>query len=230
MNPRTSPYLAALAVLALAMSVAVPAGAGLTEEQLAEQTRIRCGNLVYSGEQSSVCFADHFLSVVAERTGIDVDPHFSKLRLDNGELFSTPFCIFSGTGSFTLNEAEIENLRKYVTNGGFIVASPGCSDSEWIQSFRRAFKTAFPDHELEKIPMDHTIFSVVNEVTSLNLRKRTGRTELQGLHIDGRLALVFSPDGLNDVARADGCCCCGGAEIAESVQVNVNLFVYSLLY
>ncbi len=225
---RTSSAIAGAAFAAIAF--AVPAQAGLTEEELAEQSRIRCGNLVYSGEQSSVCFADHFLSVVAQETGIAVEPHFAKVRLDDGELFSTPFCIFSGTGNFTLNEEEIENFRKYVRNGGFIVASPGCSDKEWIQSFGRAFKTAFPDDELEKIPMGHEIFSVVNEVTSLNLRKRTGRTELQGLHVGGRLALVFSPDGLNDVRRAGGCCCCGGAEIEESVQVNVNLLVYALLY
>ena len=48
--------------------------------------------------------------------------------------------------------------------------------------------------------------------------------------INGRLALVHSPEGLNDAHSAKGCCCCGGAEISEARQVNVNAVAYALLH
>jgi hypothetical protein len=53
---------------------------------------------------------------------------------------------------------------------------------------------------------------------------------LQGMTINGRLAVVHSPDGLNDVKYAEGCCCCGGNEIREPAQVNVNILVYAVVY
>jgi hypothetical protein len=53
---------------------------------------------------------------------------------------------------------------------------------------------------------------------------------VEGLEINGRLAFVYSKDGLNDVANAKGCCCCGGNMIMEAVAVNVNVFTYALLY
>ena len=55
-----------------------------------------------------------------------------------------------------------------------------------------------------------------------------GRVTLE--QINGRLAVVYSKDGLNDVGNAKGCCCCGGNMITESVLVNVNAFAYALLY
>ena len=45
------------------------------------------------------------------------------------------------------------------------------------------------------------------------------RATLEGLEIDGRIVLIYSPEGLNDTANAGGgCCCCGGNEIRNSWQ------------
>jgi hypothetical protein len=48
--------------------------------------------------------------------------------------------------------------------------------------------------------------------------------------INGRLVLVYSKDGLNDVHNAEGCCCCGGNEVQDPAKVNVNVFTYAVLY
>jgi hypothetical protein len=32
------------------------------------------------------------------------------------------------------------------------------------------------------------------------------------------------------VKNAKGCCCCGGNEIMQAAQVNLNALVYALLY
>ena len=42
--------------------------------------------------------------------------------------------------------------------------------------------------------------------------------------------VVYSHHGLNDTEHTEGCCCCGGNEIGNSLDMNVNLFVYALLY
>ena len=53
---------------------------------------------------------------------------------------------------------------------------------------------------------------------------------MEGLEINGRLAMVYSKEGLNDVEHAQGCCCCGGNEIRDPEKVNVNVFAYAVLY
>ena len=77
--------------------------------------------------------------------------------------------------------------------------------------------------------MSHAIFSTVNQIDRLTEKK--GRTVmLEGLTLNGRLALVYSKEGLNDVSNAKGCCCCGGNEIRDAARVNVNVFTYAVLY
>lgn len=189
---------------------------------------IHCGNLVYGNNQTSVCFADTFLTDAAKETGLKISPRFARIELAKDEVFNTPLCIFTGEGNFTLKDSERANLRRYLENGGFVLASPGCSNSDWNGGFRREIALALPGYELKQITMDHALFSTVKKIKSLSVKGRT--THLQGIFVNGRLALVYSPEGLNNAANAKGCCCCGGAEISEAREVNVNAVAYALLH
>jgi len=188
-----------------------------------------CGNLIYAGSRSSICFAEKFLSDVAAGTTLKVEKKFRAVRLDSDRLFDLPFCVFSGEEAFTLTERERKNLRHYLMNGGFLVSSPSCSNADWDKSLRKEIALALPEYALTKIPMTHPMFSVVNKIATLSCKE--GNTAmLEGVEINGRLVMVHSKEGLNDVHNAQGCCCCGGNEILQSAQVNVNLFTYAVLY
>jgi hypothetical protein len=195
----------------------------------ADLTKLQCGNLVYAGGKSSICFADKFLSDVAKQTNLSIGKNFVPVRLDADAFFNFPFCVWSGEEDFSLTQKERENLRKYLLNGGFILSSPGCSDPKWDTALRREMKLIFPEHKLVKLPMSHPVFSTVNRVTRLT-DKKGASTAIEGMEVNGRLVMVYSKDGLNDVANAKGCCCCGGNMITEAVLVNVNVFTYALLY
>lgn len=189
---------------------------------------IRCGNLVYGDNQTSICFADTFLTDAAKETGLNIAPNFARIALAREEVFTTPLCIFTGEGDFVLKDSERANLRRYLENGGFVFSSPGCSNAAWNAAFAREIALALPGYVLKEIPMDHPMFSTVHRITSLTVKGKS--TRLHGIFVNGRLALVHSPEGLNNAANAKGCCCCGGAEIAEARQVNVNAVAYALLY
>jgi hypothetical protein len=70
---------------------------------------------------------------------------------------------------------------------------------------------------------------MVNPISRLT-DKHGRQVALEGLEFNGRLALVYSKEGLNDVAHATGCCCCGGNEVASPERVNVNVFTYAVVY
>lgn len=189
---------------------------------------IHCGNLVYGQNQTSVCFADTFLTDAAKETGLKIAPRFARIALAGDEVFNTPLCIFTGEGDFKLKESERANLRRYLENGGFILSSPGCSNAAWNAAFRREIALALPGYQLTTIPMDHDLFSTVRRINQLTVKGRP--TEITGIFVNGRLALVYSPEGLNNASNAKGCCCCGGAEIKEAREVNVNAVAYALLH
>ncbi len=195
----------------------------------ADLTQLQCGNLVYAGNKSSICFADKFLGDVARETTLKVGRNFVPVKLEADNVFDFPFCVWSGEQDFALTKKEREHLRKYLLNGGFILSSPGCSDPHWDTALRRELKLIFPESKLVKLPMSHPVFSTVKTITRLT-DKQGKPAFIEGMEVNGRLVMIYSKDGLNDVSNAKGCCCCGGNMIVEAVLVNVNALTYALLY
>ena len=77
--------------------------------------------------------------------------------------------------------------------------------------------------------MNHPVFHTVYEIKEL-VTKRGAPQPLEGISMDGRLGVLYSPDGLNDTAHTQGCCCCGGNEIYNAEAINVNILAYALTY
>ena len=192
---------------------------------------IQCANLIYGDNKTSVCYSPKFLEEIEQQTTITTSHEFSPVRLDSSELYQYPFAVMTGEGAFTLTQMQRDNLRDYLNNGGFLVASAGCSSSPWSSSFRQEIKKVFPDAAMVKIDPDHPIFHSVYDIDHLAKNHSSGDAHLEGLEVDGRIVMVFSSDGLNDTANAGGkCCCCGGDEIRNARQVNVNLLGYALTH
>jgi len=190
---------------------------------------VACANLVYAGVKTAHCFSDEFLRLVETKTTVRTTRRFSPVRLNSDELYDYPFAIMTGQESFTLTSNEVDRMRDYLHNGGFLLASAGCSEKSWDDSFRREIKRIFPEYQLTKISFDHPIFNTVFSIKSLKT-KHQGSAYLEGIEIDGRLVVVYSKEGLNDTAHKTGCCCCGGDEIQNALEVNTNILAYALIH
>ncbi|MBM3458900.1 MAG: DUF4159 domain-containing protein [Armatimonadetes bacterium] len=193
-------------------------------------SRVRCANLVYAGNKTSVCFSDRFLRRLELETNIRTESKFARVRLDSAELYEFPFAIMTGEGGFTLTPRERVALRHYVTSGGFLLASAGCSDPEWSRSFRTEMGKLFPKQKLTPVPIGHPMFRTVYSISNIQTTHGRKGASLEAIANDGKQVVVFSPDGLNDTAHARNCCCCGGDELDQAEQINVNLLAYALLH
>ena len=191
---------------------------------------VNCGNLVYGNGKTSVCFSNEFLSQIGEDSHVIANPGLIPVHLESSEMFQFPFAVMTGEGAFSLTDAQRVNMRNYLENGGFIIASAGCSSDPWQNSFRTSISQVFPDYELTRIDPSHPVYHTVYEIDALRC-KGNRTTHLEGLEIDGKIVLIFSPDGLNDTGKVGGsCCCCGGSEILNARQMNVNLLAYTLTH
>lgn len=190
---------------------------------------VQVANLIYAGVKSSQCFSDHFLLRAQKESSIVTSRRFHAVKLSSEELFNFPLVIMTGEGSFQLTDEERDNLRRFITRGGFLLSSAGCSSSDWDRSFRREMSRAFPGAPLKALGMDHPVFHTVYDVKELTAKHGTPKP-LEGVTVGGQLGVVYSQDGLNDTAHTQGCCCCGGNEIRNAEQINVNILAYALVY
>jgi hypothetical protein len=195
-----------------------------------KEAAVRCANLIYAGTQTSRCFSDEFLSAVQRESAIATERRFKSVKLDSEELFAFPFVVMTGESEFYLSAKERENLKRYLTSGGFLLASAGCSSQEWDRAFRREIRKVMPDHALEKIDKEHAVFKTVKTIKELKLSHGGAEPALEGVACNGKLVAVYSSQGLNDTAHTVGCCCCGGNEIVNAMEVNVNILVYALTH
>lgn len=190
---------------------------------------VQIANLIYAGVKSSQCFSDHFLIAAEQESSISTSRRFHAVKLSSDELYNYPMVIMTGEGAFQLTGRERDNLRQYIERGGFLLASAGCSSTEWDRSFRNEMAAVFPEYPLTTLGMEHPVFHTVHDIVELKAKHGTPKP-LSGVSIDTRLGVLYSQDGLNDTQHTQGCCCCGGNEITNCVKVNVNILAYSLLY
>lgn len=191
---------------------------------------IQCANLIYGGVYTSRCFSDEFLSAVQRETTIATERRFKSVKLDSEELFGYPFAMITGEADFLLTTRERENLKRYLESGGFLLASAGCSSSAWDRAFRREVRSIFGDDTLQRIPREHAIFRTVSVVERIVLSSPGEPAHLEGMEINGKLVLIYSANGLNNTEYTEGCCCCGGNEIKNAKELNMNILVYALMH
>lgn len=111
---------------------------------------------------------------------------------DSPELFNYPYIYLTGHGNIFFSEEDAQNLRKYLTSGGFLHVDDNYGLDPY---FRKAIKTVFPDKNLEEISADHPIFSsAFNFPKGLpKIHIHDGKPpQLFGLTHEGRLILIFS--------------------------------------
>jgi hypothetical protein len=190
---------------------------------------VQVANLVYAGTKTSTCFSDHFLVQAEKDSTISTSRRFHAVKLSSDELFEFPLVIMTGEGTFELPDQEKQNLRKFIERGGMLLASASCSSPDWDRSFRAAMASVFPENAIATLGMDHPVFHTVYDINQLQAKHGTPRP-LEGITVNGRLGVIYSVEGLNNTAHTQGCCCCGGNEITNCEQVNVNILAYALLY
>ena len=93
-------------------------------------------------------------------TAMEVNPEGHILELTDPELFNYPFIYMVEPGRLYFNPAEVEALRRYLLNGGFLMVDDFWGEEEWF-NFYDQIKRVFPEREPREIPISHEIFRAV---------------------------------------------------------------------
>lgn len=127
--------------------------------------------------------------------------HGRAIPLDSPKLFELPFLYLSSDRELpAFTQAQVENLRRYLTFGGFVFAdaNDGSAGSGFDASFRREMARVLPQVAPRPLPTTHVVFK-----SFFLLDGAFGRTltsaQLDSWAIGKRSAVLYSQ---NDVMGA----------------------------
>ncbi len=108
------------------------------------------------------------------------------------ELLQSPIVYITGHKSparrFT--DVEKELLKRYVDNGGFILAEACCGSRAFDKGFRELCAELWEDAELQPLPADHPVWEADSRVPP-------GSFKLHGLQMGCKTVLIYSPEDLS---------------------------------
>ena len=135
------------------------------------------------------------------RTSVQVVPDARPLQLTSPRLFEYPFLYFGGERAFpALSQAEVENLRRYLTFGGFVLAdaNAGVENSPFDQSFRREIARVLPQNPLQPLPREHVVYKSFY-LLEVPAGRALASPVLESVNLGKRAAVMYSQ---NDLAGA----------------------------
>ena len=97
-------------------------------------------------------------------TSLKVNPEPIVLELTDPRLFDYPFIYIVEPGALTFHPPEIEALRRYLENGGFLMVDDFWGEREY-QNFHREILRVLPNRSVSDVPLSHEIFHCVYDLT-----------------------------------------------------------------
>jgi hypothetical protein len=120
----------------------------------------------YGPHGAGYCFTDYpdsdlnFSFRLQQMTSLKVDPDARVLHLTDPHLFDYPFIYMVEPGAMRLDEMEGDALRRYLLNGGVLMADDFWGPLEWA-NFEQELKRVLPEHSFTELPMSHPIFHCI---------------------------------------------------------------------
>ena len=102
----------------------------------------------------------NLLNFLRQQTGMEVDPRYEFVDLNDEKLFAYPFLFLTGHGNISFGENEVRRLRTYLENGGFLYAD---DDFGMDKAFRREMKKVFPGQDLTELPFAYGMYHILFE-------------------------------------------------------------------
>ncbi len=154
----------------------------------------------------------NLLYLMTELSGgrIKATPAAKPLTLSSDELFAArpPFIFFTGHRDFTLTEAEVQNLRKYIRLGGAIWGDSQLAGerSRFDIAFRREMKRVMPDRDKEFYPLPdgHPVFSsgYWKEIQSTPPGINHYHLPVYAMDYLGEIAIIYTANNYGDMWQA----------------------------
>jgi len=142
----------------------------------------------YSGEAS----VPTLLAFVRQHTLLDVPPREDIVRLDSDDLFQYQYLYLNGHGNVVFSDREVQRLRRFLQNGGFLHINDDYGMDPFI---RREMRKVFPDQDFTDVPLNHPVYNIHFHFPDgiPKIHEHDGKpAQGLGLYHEGRLVVFYS--------------------------------------
>jgi len=210
-----------------------------------QRGRLTIGKLRHGGlcDAAPAALAN-ILRAAARELAAQVDDSPVMLDLIDPRIFRHHMLFMHGRQGFAFDQPQRANLRTFLQRGGTLLADSVCAAAGFTTAFRREIAQALPDLPLEPIPADDPLFRAadfggydIREVTlrepgggggPLVARKRRVPPKLEGVRIDDRWAVIFSPYDISCALEKQNSMECTGYGRDDAEKIALNVLLYSL--
>jgi hypothetical protein len=147
-------------------------------------------------------------------------PNENDLAEVTSDLLQAPILYINGHKNprLRLSGTEKSLLKKYVDNGGFILAEACCGKREFDEGFRDLVKELWPDNKLEPLSGSHPIWTAYHPV------KPGQPYKLWGLEMGCKTVLVYSPQDLSCRWESNKT---NDGEVLQAFRLGANIIAYA---
>jgi hypothetical protein len=184
----------------------------------------------------------NLLTALNQTAGVAVSPQPRDLLLADKQVYNYPLIYMHGRQQFQLNKQERDQLRQYLEQGGVLFADSCCGAKLFDKSFREMLQQLYPEKKLERIPLDHELFSetIGHDVRKLKRRVLSGgatstaevkelETVVEGIDLDGRFAVIYSKFDLSCALEKQSTIQCEGYTPDAAVKLATNIVLYAIV-
>jgi hypothetical protein len=171
----------------------------------------------------------NLLKFVQANTNINVNAEYKFVDVSSDEIYSFPFLFLTGHGNIVLSTDEVNRLRKYLENGGFLYVD---DDYGMDKGIRREMKKVFPGNDFVEIPFSHKIFNVFYKFengTPKTHEHDDKAPQTFGIFLGIRLAVLYTyesnpSDGWADPEVHND----SNVKREEALKFGTNIIIYAL--
>ncbi|MCC5828183.1 MAG: DUF4159 domain-containing protein [Phycisphaeraceae bacterium] len=170
-------------------------------------TKLELPGVAWNNRPNDLYFLTRALSDLREQ---ELNFFVANLSRPADELVDTPVLYFSAPGSFTLNDEQLANLRRYIDLGGMLVLNNEGGSSGFEHSVEDLVEKLFPDRPFEAAPDDHPLYRSLFRIDPRRYRTRIVSNGVRDLvvYFDQDVGMrwqadraLLSPDNRSDVGR-----------------------------
>jgi len=206
----------------------------LTAESLAQaDTRVGLARIQYRGggdwynDPSSL---RNLMNYAKRFIPVSFREQYDDVALGSRDLHRYPFAFMTGHGNIVFNDAELENVRTWLDNGGFLYID---DDYGFDVAVRQFISRLYPNEDLIELPHSHPIYSIVFRFSEgpPKIHEHDNKPP-QGFGVfrDGRLVIYYTYESNLGDGWADPAAHGNPESIREkALQMGVNILTLALI-
>jgi Domain of unknown function (DUF4159) len=215
------------------------------------ETKIRRGAVsmarlkLGAGNDEAPNASSNLLRTLGQQLGLQVATEVPLVTATDPNLPDFPLVFHHGRKDFRLSELERRQLAEFVKHGGVLFGDAICANSNFAEAFRREMEMTLPNVPWKQVPSEHPIFTKSFYGFDLSeVRLRTPQIRqpgqplaadiqkvppvLEGMELDGRFVVLFSPFDLSCALENHSSMDCKGYVREDAAKIGINIILYAL--